>query len=396
MPSLRAIDLCPTCGSQKTYVFYEVHNIPIHSVLLMPTRDVALNYPKGDMALAFCQQCGFIFNRAFKPGMHEYSSSYEETQGFSPTFRGFHERLARQLIERYELCGKSVIEIGCGKGEFLTLLCELGEIRAIGFDPAYVSDRVSTEVESRVTFIKDFYSEKYTSHRADFVCCKMTLEHIQPTADFIRTLRNSVGDRLDTIVFFQVPDVVRILRDVAFWDIYYEHCSYFSAGSLARLFRRCGFEVTDLWKDYGDQYLMIEARPTNGHTGFPLPQENDLNELADYVKAFSENYQHKLNAWKQEIERIRQTKQKVVVWGGGSKGVTFLTGLHIQTEIEYVVDIDPYKHGTYMAGTGQKIVAPNFLHEYRPDGVIIMNSIYHEEIRQQLRQMGLSPQITAI
>jgi SAM-dependent methyltransferase len=377
-------------------VFFEQKSVPVHSVLLMPSREIALNYPKGDIALAFCPACGFISNGAFKADVHEYSSSYEETQGFSPTFRVFHERLAKQLIERYDLRSKSVIEIGCGKGEFLTLLCELGQIRGIGFDPAYVSDRISTEVESRVTFIKDFYTEKYASYRADFVCCKMTLEHIQPTADFVRTLRRSIGDRLDTIVFFQVPDVMRILRDVAFWDIYYEHCSYFSAGSLARLFRRCGFDVTDLWKDYSDQYLMLAARPANGHTSSPLPQENDLNELTDYIKGFSENCRHKLDMWQRQINQIKERNQKVVVWGGGSKGVTFLTELNVQATIEYVVDVDPYKHGTYIAGTGQKIVAPNFLHEYRPDGVIIMNSIYHEEIRQQLRQMGLSPQITAI
>jgi SAM-dependent methyltransferase len=359
----------------------------------MPTREIALNYPKGDIELGFCQVCGFISNVAFDSGVHEYSSDYEETQSFSPTFRDFHRRLAEQLIERYNLRNKSVIEIGCGKGEFLTLLCELGEIRGTGFDPAYISDRIGSEFRNRVTFIKDFYSEKYANYQADFLCCKMTLEHIQPSADFIRTVRRAISDRLDTIVFFQVPDVVRILQEVAFWDIYYEHCSYFSAGSLARLFRASGFDVIDLWKDYGDQYLMIEARPSVGHAIAPLDQEDDLEELEDQVKFFGKSYRHKLDSWKREIQEIKQKGQRVAIWGGGSKAVTFLTGLNIQNEIRFVVDIDPYKHGSYIAGTGQEIVAPNFLREYQPDVVIVMNRIYSAEIRHDLDQMGLKPNL---
>ena len=63
-------------------------------------------------------------------------------------------------------------------------------------------------------------------------------------------------------MLFELPDVRRVLDEVAFWDVYYEHCSYFSAGSLARLFRATGFEVLDLALDYDDQYLLLEARPS--------------------------------------------------------------------------------------------------------------------------------------
>jgi hypothetical protein len=62
------------------------------------------------------------------------------------------------LIERYDLYGKDIIEIGCGQGEFLTLLCELGGNRGVGFDPAYISEHHESEAQDRVTSIKDFGS----------------------------------------------------------------------------------------------------------------------------------------------------------------------------------------------------------------------------------------------
>ena len=389
-------DTCPGCGAQGTEIFYELKGVPVHSVLLMPDRQTALNYPKGDIALAFCRHCGFISNAAFDPRVHEYSSRYEETQGFSPTFNAFARRQAQSLIDRYDLHNKDIIEIGCGKGEFLTLLCELGGNRGIGFDPAYVNERDHSAVKDRITFIQDFYSEKYSDRKGDFVCCKMTLEHIRETADFVSMVRRSIGPRPETVVFFQVPDAVRILRENAFWDIYYEHCSYFSIGTFGRLFRQCGFVVTGLWKDYDDQYLMIEARPGDRHDAVPFPEEEGPKELSLDIAYFSENCSRSIKAWKQKLDGIRRKGQRIVLWGGGSKGVAFLTTLGVNEGIEYVVDINPFKHGTYMAGTGQEIVAPDFLRGYQPDVVIVMNPVYREEIRRSCADMGLEPAILTV
>src|SRR5450755_4403329 len=152
---------CPNCLDGSLRVFHDVRGVPVHSVLLMASRDIAMNYPKGDIKLGYCGNCGFVSNTAFNPAVHEYSTQYEETQGFSATFRAFHSRLAASLIEKYGLRGKTVVEIGCGKGEFLTLLCEMGENRGVGFDPAFVKERNPAPSDLRIEFVQDFYSEKY-------------------------------------------------------------------------------------------------------------------------------------------------------------------------------------------------------------------------------------------
>ncbi len=392
---------CPACGRPDLAIFYEVGGVPAHSVLLMPSREAALAYPRGDIALGFCPACGFITNTAFDPSLHEYSPRYEETQGFSPTFQTFHRRLAQQLIDRFDLHGKDIIEIGCGKGEFLALLCEMGGNRGIGFDPAFVPERAPT-ISNRVDvhFIPDFYSERYTDFRADFICCKMTLEHIPDVAAFVSMVRRSAsevpGFDSKMVVFFQVPDVVRVLREQGFWDIYYEHCSYFSPGSLARLFRRCGLRVTDLWTDYDDQYLMIAGRPDPSTAAVPLPLEETPEALAAEVAGFQVAVRDKLDGWRQEWARIRQNGRRVAIWGGGSKAVAFLTTLGVQDEVGCVVDINPYKQGAFLPGSGHEVAAPAFLQEYRPDEVILMNPIYGAEVRHALAQMGLEPRLLAL
>lgn len=387
---------CQSCGAQGVVVFYRVANVPVHSCILMPEREAAIKYPMGNVHVGFCGACGFIQNVVFDPGIQEYSSQYEETQGFSPRFQDFARSLASRFIEKYSLRNKSIIEIGCGKGEFLALLCELGGNRGIGIDPSYIPERTRSDAVSRMTFIKDFYSAKYSHLTADVVVCRHTLEHIQPAAEFVRMVRRSIGDRKDTIVFFEVPDVSRVLKEHAFWDIYYEHCSYFTLGSLARLFRTTGFEVLDLAKDFDGQYLLIEARPTNGSKGPVFSQENDLEELARDVKEFQETLPGQAKGWKETLGKIKGRGERAVIWGSGSKAVAFLTTMGIRDEIEYVVDINPYKHGKYLAGTGHQIVPPQFLREYKPDVVIAMNPIYRDEIQHDLDHMKVHADLVAV
>ena len=385
------IPSCPNCMKESVETFYTVDPVPVHSVMLVPTREEALHFPAGKISLGFCNACGFITNTSFDESKMNYSPKCEETQGFSLTFQSFHRSLAKDLIERYGLRNKSVLEIGCGKGEFISMLCAMGENRGIGFDPAFVPQRRPEQGGDAVEFIQDFYSEKYTHIKADFIACKMTLEHIPDTHQFVSMVRRAVGENFDTTVFFQVPDMSRVLRDVAFWDVYHEHCSYFTTGALRNLFVTSGFDVVDVWTDYDDQYLMITARPSkrpsDAKTLIP-PSKEEVSA----VRSFTREAERRIHLWQHAVNRLKHDGQHVVIWGSGSKGVAFLSALGAHVDdggIEYAVDINPYRKGCFMPGTGQEIVEPAFLSAYRPEVVIAMNSIYTPEIGADLKRFGV-------
>jgi C-methyltransferase C-terminal domain/Methyltransferase domain len=384
---------CPSCGHIHLTTFYSVKNVPVHSCLMLPTRQEAIDFPCGDIVLGCCEQCGFITNLAYDPQLAAYAPNYEDQQSFSPTFNRFALDLANHLIERHDLHGKKIVEIGCSKGDFLLLLCELGNNRGVGIDPSAVVGRVKSSAGDRVQFIQDYYSEQYTEHVGELICCRHTLEHIYPTAEFVSTVRRSIVDA-QTTVFFELPDTGRILRDLAFEDIYYEHCSYFTPGSLARLFRHCGFEVTDLRLAYDQQYILLEALPT---TGLSIhPQEETQAQTAAEVQHFVGCIQQKLNQWKTYLNVAQTQGKRVVIWGSGSKCVSFLTTLDAKDQVEYVVDINPYRHGQFIPGLGKEIMSPGFLKDYKPDQLIIMNPIYRGEIQQMLDEMGVVAEVTTV
>ena len=379
--------VCPSCGAPAERSFYEVAGVPVHQVKLVPTRAEALNCARGDIRMCFCASCGFVWNGAFEPARMRYEDDYESTQAMSPTFNAFHERLARDLIERFDLHGKRVVEVGCGQGEFITMLAEIGGNEGYGFDRVIRHPGTT----GKVTLIKDWYAEPYRDLAPDFVCCKMTLEHVHDVSTFLRSVRRTVGDRPESVVFFMIPEITRILSVRAFWDIYYEHCSYWSPGSLARAFRIAGFDPIKVWTDYRDQYVLIAARPGSG-SGDILPNEEPPAALAAKVRRFTQGVAADRALWRQWLDGQRRAGRKTVLWGGGSKAVAFLTTLDVREGIEYAVDINPRRNGTFIAGTGQQIVAPEFLAQYRPDVVIVMSPIYLPEITAQLDKMGVRPQ----
>jgi SAM-dependent methyltransferase len=382
---------CPNCFSKGLTLFYAADNIPVHSTVQTASPEEAVNFPRGRLELGFCSNCGFVCNTAYDASLQEYCSNCEESQGFSPTFNAFAKKLAQTWIDRYQIRNKTILEIGCGKGEFLVLMCELGNNRGIGIDPSYRPERTPEEFKQRVEFIQDHYNEKYAHLTADVVLCRHTLEHIGRTGEFLRSIRRTIGNQLDTIVLFELPDVVRVLKEGAFWDIYYEHCSYFSPGSLARLFRQSGFDVVELERCYDDQYLLIGARPIAGEVPPPsLPLENDLEEMRELVTAATSRLNNGVEYWRNLILNLHAQGKKVVVWIALSKAVAFLTTLGVGNAVEYVVDINPFRQNKFMPGTGQPIVAPQFLSEYKPDVVILMNPIYRKEVQADLDKMGLT------
>jgi hypothetical protein len=364
---------------------------------MFPTREQALAFPRGDIDLAFCRTCGFIGNTRFDIGLNSYNPDYEETQGYSPRFMQFLDELCTDQIAHHGLAaGKVALEIGCGKGEYLTMLCERSGCDGIGFDPGYHPERTQSPAAGRMRFIRDLYGPHYSNVSADYVSCRHTLEHIGPVQEFMQLIRRTIGDRRHVGVFFELPDMERVLSDCAFWDIYYEHCTYFTRGSLARLFRATGFDVTSLYKVYDEQYLVLNALPAAGPTTATLPEEDDLEEISHLVEQFKQRVGERVSGLAQSARTWRAQGKRMAIWGSGSKCVALLSALGADANPDAIVDVNPHKHGKFLAGSGYQISSPDALETIRPDVVLIMNAIYTDEIRADLARRGLHPELVGL
>lgn len=383
----KAQPVCPACGGPGQALGFSLHRIPVHSVRIHRSQDEARSVGCGELDLHGCASCRFIWNATFDPDLVDYSAGYEATQSYSGTYRAFMEAQAAQFIDAFALRGRTIIEIGCGHGEFLAAICETGGNTGIGYDPAFQPERAPAIARGRYTVRAEKFGRATAVPDADVICCRNTLEHLAHVQDFIRDLRDALGSSRRPRVVFQVPAWERIEGAGAFWDVYYEHCSYFSADSLGSLFAGNGFSVTRVSRVFADQYLLIEARPNGAQEmrwGGGAPQR----EVAERLRESQARWAARVAEW-------RQAGRRIVLWGAGSKAVAFLSAVGAEG-VAGAVDINPNKRHTYLPLSALPVVSPDDLKTLRPDDIVVMNAAYQREIADQLSAMGVTARLTCL
>jgi len=387
------IPSCPVCSAAPELHFHSQASVPAHSCVLLESAEDAARFPTGAIDLALCASCGCIWNTAFDRALVRYDEDYEDTQACSPHFRSFARALAGELVERYGIVGKRVVEIGCGKGDFLRLLCELGANRGVGIDPAVEPER--TLQPELVELVAGRYPGSHGDVTADLFVCRHTLEHLPDAAALVAAMALGARQSGGALVYVEVPDVARILEEGAFWDVYYEHCCYFGAASLERLAQGAGLLSLDLRTGYDGQYLLLFARPAPAVKAAVVPP-GEIERIDAAARRFSHRYEKEADRWNTFLEKMRREGRRVALWGSGSKAVAFLGAVDGTDVVESVVDINPRKQGNYMARVPHRIVAPEHLLDSRPDVVIAMNPVYLDEIGKRLSSLGLDPELLAL
>jgi hypothetical protein len=118
--------------------------------------------------------------------------------------------------------------------------------------------------------------------------------------------------------------------------------------------------------------------------------------MSALAASFADHYNRKLAVWQQRLDALSRSGRRTIIWGGGSKGVTFLNVLKARSQIDYVVDINPAKQGMYVPGTGQPIVAPDSIRRRPPDTILVMNPLYEREIATEAARLGVSAEIAVV
>jgi SAM-dependent methyltransferase len=356
----------------------------VHIGVLHPSRESALQCPAGPIALAHCAGCDLVFNPDFDSNRVAYSQRYDNSLFFSPTFQKYSWKTARRLIDTYDIRGKRVLEIGAGSGDFLRLLVETGDNQGIGIDPA---SRTESSGSTSIVFLAEPFEQHHLAAAPDLICSRYVLEHLPRPLELLSTIRKGLESPSKTVLYFEVPHAFLVLRNLSIWDIIYEHCAYYTPLALANLFRRAGFGVLRIEETYGGQFIAVDASPDREP---PVAVTvNSSEETQRLISEFEVHYRTRVESWRQRVEQLSASRSRVILWGAGAKGVSLLNLLPMGELVSYVVDVNPAKHGCYVPGTGQPIMAPEHVRKSPPELVILTNPLYEAEIRQQIASLGV-------
>ena len=122
----------------------------------------------------------------------------------------------------------------------------------------------------------------------------------------------------------------------------------------------------------------------------------DNHRLAGLVNSFAETFDERVEWWRNRLQTLVQEGKRAVLWGAGSKGVTFLNTFKDVHPAEYAVDLNPRKHGRFLPGCGVEVVAPEFVRDLRPDLILVANPLYKDEIGQAVAEMGGKAELAVI
>jgi len=333
---------------------FRAESLPVFQNKMFLSREAALSSPTGDVILTQDMNSGLIFNSAFKPELLEYDADYQNEQAHSGVFQD-HLRDVTLIIDKY-FHGKSLIEVGCGKGYFLGHLKKHG-YQITGIDPAY-------EEDDQDVIVAKF--EAGLGITADAIVLRHVLEHMINPVEFLKDVVKANDGK--GLIYIEVPCLDWICHNKAWFDVFYEHVNYFRMADFYRMFGR----VIDAGHVFGGQYLYIVADLAT----LRMPRMSVGEQMV-----FPQDFLSDIDT---HARRIVQNRDKQnAVWGSASKGVIF--SLYMQRAgamIETVIDINPAKQGKYIASTGLQVLSPELaMRDLLPSAnMFVMNSIYLDEI----------------
>lgn len=387
-----SIRTCPACGGDDIEPLVDLGEVPALCGAMWSDAAGARDAARGHLDLVVCPECAHVWNAAFDERLIDYDADYDNSLHHSSTFQRFADELAGRLAATHDLRGGYVLEIGSGKGEFLSQLCSLADCEGVGFDPTFTGTSTTPGVE----LVAEYFPVGSAPERPfDLLLCRHVLEHL---ADPVALLTGLVASARATgtrpTFYFEVPSAAFNFGPAGLWDCIYPHVSYFSMPSLRRLIERAGLTVVRIEQTFHGQFLSVEAVAAD-IPGVSRIEGDDVAAHLTLLGSFADRLQSTVQEWSARITGQEQSGDQVALWGAGAKAVVFLNAVDGAGRLRAVVDVNPGKWGRFLPGTGHQVLAPAAL-PTDVSAVLVTNAAYLDEITEQLAGLGVHADVLAV
>ncbi len=356
------MDHCRVCGMELfSEPLLEWPNMP-RAAQYLPEAQALATETGVDLVVRQCSGCGLV---QLWGEPVPYYRDVIRAAGISSEMRAFRAQQFTDFLEQYSLRGQRVLEVGCGRGEYLTIMQEVGA-KAYGLEhlPESVVACRQQGLAVQEGFMEGADTRLPEAPFEAFFTLNF-LEHQPAPKDFLRGIWHNLVPQGMGLV--EVPNFDMMLRQRLFSEFTTDHLLYFTAETLATTLEVSGFEVLDsrvVWHDY---ILSAIVRKRS---------ELDASEFARYP----EKLKAQLNAYLAGF-----APGEVAVWGAGHQAFAVLALAELGGKIRYVVDSAPFKQNRFTPATHLPIVPPQTLETDPVAAVIVMAAGYSDEVAATLR-----------
>jgi hypothetical protein len=389
----RGATACRFCGAPLEATVVDLGVSPPCQSVVTPERLEAMErfYP---LHVRLCERCLLVQLPEFI-APDEIFTEYAYFSAYSTSWVEHARRYVEMITARLDLGSQDlVVELASNDGYLLQHFVGTG-IPTLGIDPAA---NVASAAEDRgvPTLVEFFGSDMATrladeGNQASLVIGNNVLAQVPDLNDFVGGVAILLGPR--GTATFEFPHLLRLLDEVQYDTIYHEHFSYFSLTAISLILEKHGlavYDVEELASHGGSLRVYVQ------HTGGPHTTSGEVSAMLEREEAsglgtperyaqFAEDVAASKRRLLELLIRLHDEGKRVAGYGAPGKGNTLLNYCGIRTDLlDYTVDRNPYKQGTYTPGTHIPIHPVERIAETRPDYLLVLPWNLIEEIAAQL------------
>lgn len=258
---------CTICNSSKTEIVDNRNNsVTSDSNLIMKP-----------VSTCICIKCGNIFNLSGSRNTIEnfYSQTYNlmgnsfdaETKIFvdAKNFSLSDWRLTH-IIENLDLKDKGrILDIGCGKGNFLkSFSSKKPDWEFFGIETSKSALEFAKSNIPNATLQEGIFSKEKFKENFDFIVALNVLEHIELPYNFLLEIHEKLMD--NGYACFDIPNFKLNPADL----FVYDHLTHFTKETLENLLLLCGFKIIRIF-EYEDKVPILvlcqksDSKPVKNH-----------------------------------------------------------------------------------------------------------------------------------
>jgi SAM-dependent methyltransferase len=389
---------CRHCGSPLDLPFLDLGTAPPSNAYLSEKQLTAPEtwYP---LRLLVCRSCWLVQTEDYAGRETLFTDDYAYFSSFSSSWLAHAERYINEMVRRFELAREkksTVVEVAANDGYLLQYVQSRG-IDCYGIEPTQ-----STAEAARakgIKIVEDFFGVHlahtlvHQGRNADLIVANNVLAHVPDINDFVAGFTHLL--KTDGVATFEFPHLLQMVSQNQFDTAYHEHYSYLSLTTVSRIFTGNGlqvFDVQELPSHGGSLRVFVQREDTGKQPQSPSVANMFARESSAgmFTESFYKDFQYRAINIKNELLsfliRTKQQGKKVGAYGAAAKGNTLLNFAGIRSDLlPWVVDRNPAKQGRYLPGSRISIVDEEYLHDQRPDFVLVLPWNLWDEVIEQLK-----------
>lgn len=310
-----------------------------------------------------CSGCGLV---QINNQPVSYYKQVIRAAGISPEMKTFRINQFTDFIKKYGLRNKKIIEIGCGRGEYLSLMQKCGA-ETYGIEDSQESVGHCQKIGLKVSkgYLEKVDNKLNDGPFAAFFILNF-LEHFPKPNTALKGIGNNLTK--DGIGMVEVPNFDMMLRKKIFSEFMTDHLFYFTKETLTSTLTMNGFEILECHEIFYDYVLsaIVKKRQKLDLSSFEKHQTKITKDIKSFLKRFK--------------------KKKVGIWGAGHQSLTVIALINLPDKIRYVVDSAEFKQNKFTPATHIPIVPPERLASDPIEAIIVMTGGYSDEVTKIIRQ----------